>query len=104
MALELNQQKHVLVVELRPKSQETGNQSGKNIYGYVAKYGPVLQIGEDEDTGKRFVNLDKKFNYETINEIEANSLTQFPKNLGKYEENDIIIKKGSISFRGYRGN
>ena len=74
------------------------HQSGKNIYGYVAKYGPVLQIGEDEDKEKRFVNLDKKFNYETINEIEANSLTQFPKNLGKYEENDIIIKKGRYGY------
>jgi len=72
--------------------------SGKNIYAYKAKFGPVLQIGENNDEDKRFVNLDKKYNVKSINEIEANSLTQFPKTLGKHKGESIVVTDGKYGY------
>ena len=75
--------------------------TGKNIYAYKAQYGPCLQVGEDSDKNKRYFGLDKfekKYTINGINEIEANSITQFPKNLGEYEGSDIIVQKGKHGY------
>ena len=71
--------------------------TGNNIYAYLGKFGPVLQIGEDG--GKRtFVKLDNKYSIDTVTEEEANSLTQFPKILGKYEGKNIMVKNGRYGY------
>ncbi|MEA3452459.1 MAG: type I DNA topoisomerase [Bacteroidota bacterium] len=50
--------------------------SGKNVYVKLAKYGPVVQIGEkDEEDKPKFAGIDKKYSLETINLKEA--LEQF---------------------------
>jgi DNA topoisomerase I len=75
--------------------------TGKNIYAYEGRYGQVLQVGENDDKEKRYVQIDKHeggYNVDSINEIEANNLTQFPKNLGKHEGNDIIVTKGKYGY------
>jgi DNA topoisomerase-1 len=75
--------------------------TGKNIYAYEGRYGPVLQVGENDDKEKRYVQIDKNegsYNVDSINEIEANNLTQFPKNLGKHEGSDIIVAKGKYGY------
>jgi DNA topoisomerase-1 len=59
------------------------NDNGKNIYAYIAKYGPVLQIGEDKDKEKKYIKLDEKFNVETVSMDDIQSMIKFPKNLGK---------------------
>lgn len=72
--------------------------TGKNIYAYIAKYGPVLQVGEGD--GSKYCNFDKeKFNIDEITEEEANHFTQFPKDLGdgiivQYCKNGFCIRKG----------
>ena len=75
--------------------------TSKNIYAYNARYGPCLQIGEDNDKAKRYIGLDqyeKKYTIDGINEIEANTITQFPKSLGEHEGNEIVVKKGRNGY------
>ena len=77
------------------------NNSGKNIYAYEGRYGPVLQIGENDDKEKRYVQIDKhenKYDINSINELEANNLTQFPKNLGEHNGFQIIVTKGKYGY------
>ena len=86
-----------------PEKRLVGKDIGtcKNIYAYEGRYGPVLQVGENDDKEKRYVQIDKNegsYNVNSINEIEANNLTQFPKNLGKHEKSDIIVAKGKFGY------
>lgn len=71
--------------------------TGNNIYAYLGKFGPVLQIGEDGGN-KTFVKLDNKYSIDTVTEEEANSLTQFPKILGKHEGKNIMVKNGRYGY------
>jgi DNA topoisomerase-1 len=72
--------------------------NGKNIYAYIAKYGPVLQIGEDKDKEKKYIKLDSKFNVETVSMDDIQSMIKFPKNLGKHKDYDIVVKNGPYGF------
>jgi DNA topoisomerase-1 len=74
------------------------NENGKNIYAYIAKYGPVLQIGEDKDKEKKYIKLDDKFNVETVSMDDIQSMIKFPKSLGKHKDLDIIVKNGPYGF------
>lgn len=74
------------------------NEDGKNIYTYIAKYGPVLQIGEDNDKEKKYIKLDAKFNVETVSMDDIESMIKFPKQLGKYKDLDIVVKNGPYGY------
>ena len=74
------------------------NDNEKNIYAYIAKYGPVLQIGEDNDKEKKYIKLDDKFNVETVSMDDIQSMIKFPKHLGKHKDSDIIVKNGPYGF------
>jgi DNA topoisomerase-1 len=74
------------------------NDNGKNIYAYIAKYGPVLQIGEDKDKEKKYIKLDDKFNVETVSMDDIESMIKFPKHLGKHKDLDIVVKNGPYGF------
>ena len=65
--------------------------NGKNIYAYIAKYGPVLQIGEDKDKEKKYIKLDSKFNVENVSMDDIQSMIKFPKNLGKHNNYEISL-------------
>ena len=67
------------------------NKTGLPIYAYIARYGPVLQIG-DKDV--RYVKIPSGKTCEKITEKEANALTAYPKILGKYEDKEIILNDG----------
>tara|TARA_B110000037_G_scaffold119830_1_gene136960 strand:+ start:404 stop:2749 length:2346 start_codon:yes stop_codon:yes gene_type:complete len=68
---------------------------GKKIYSYEAKFGPVVQLGDDDDPEKRFVGID---DCDNINIEDAIKLLMFPRNLGKYKEENVLIKKGRYGF------
>lgn len=71
--------------------------NNKNMYVYKARYGPVIQIGEDNDKDKYYISIDNlDITYE-----EALSKCDFPKNIGKYNDIDIYIKKGKYGFYLY---
>jgi len=81
------------------KKRTIGNSvDGKNIYTYIAKYGPVIQIGDDKDKDKKYIKLDDKFNVETVTYKDIELLITFPKNLGKYKDFDILIKNGRYGY------
>ena len=69
--------------------------SGKIIYGYNAKYGPVIQLGEDDDPQKKFVGVP---DFNTVTLEEATKLLMYPKVLGKYKDNDVIIRNGKYGY------
>jgi DNA topoisomerase-1 len=74
------------------------NDNGKNIYTYIAKYGPVLQIGEDNDKEKKYIKLDEKFNVETVTLDDIQSMIKFPKKLGLHNNYEIVVKNGPYGY------
>jgi len=72
--------------------------SGKNVYAYIAKYGPVVQIGENDDKEKKYIKIEEPFKWDTLTIGEIDKLCQFPKNLGDYQDNSVLLKKGQYGF------
>jgi DNA topoisomerase-1 len=71
--------------------------TGKNIYAYVAKFGPVLQIGDDKNDIS-FIPIKEGYDHQTINENEANLLLKYPKNLGIFDNKIIYLKEGKFGL------
>ncbi len=70
-------------------------ESGKPVYAKIGKYGPIIQIGESTDEEKpQFASLRHGQHIETISLEEALRLFDLPRNLGKYEEKDVIVSVG----------
>ena len=72
--------------------------SGKNIYAKIARFGPVLQIGENTDEVKpTYIPLEKSQSIQTISLDEALQMIQaprLPRVLGKSQDKEILIGKG----------
>ena len=69
--------------------------SGKTILARMGRYGPMVQIGLPDDEEKpRFAKLKVNQSIETINLEEAMELFKLPRNLGKFEEEDVTINIG----------
>jgi len=69
--------------------------TGKPVSVKIGRYGPYVQIGSTEDDEKpTFASLRKEQNVETITFDEAMELFKLPRNLGKYEDEDVIIGIG----------
>lgn len=69
--------------------------SGKNVYARLARYGAVVQIGENTDTEKpKFTSLQ---GHQTINNIsleEALGLFGLPKTIGNFENKEVVVASG----------
>ena len=69
--------------------------SGKNMYVKLGRFGPVVQIGETESEEKpRFAGLGKGQSIETLTLEQALELFNFPRNLGQFENADMIVAVG----------
>ena len=69
--------------------------TGKKVYTRIGRYGPMVQIGENDDEEKpRFTSLQKNQSIENITLEEALDLFQFPKNIGTYESKEVVIGRG----------
>ncbi len=69
--------------------------TGKNIYARIGRFGPMVQIGEQDDEEKpKFASLQKDQSIQTISLEEALELFKFPKVIGEYEETPVKINKG----------
>lgn len=68
--------------------------NGKNVYTYVAKFGPIFQVGEDNDTDKKYVKIEPPLSFDTVTVDDYLVNAKYPKLLGKYVEKDILLKKG----------
>ena len=69
--------------------------SGKNIYVRLAKFGPVVQLGETTDEEKpKFVGLPKEYGLETVSLEEVLPLLTLPRVVGTYKGDNIIANNG----------
>ncbi|MFN4121703.1 MAG: type I DNA topoisomerase [Flavobacteriales bacterium] len=68
--------------------------SGKNVYARIGRYGPLVQIGENDDEDKKFANLRKGFTIETIELSDALELFKLPKSLGNFEDKEMVVGVG----------
>ncbi|MCB9224281.1 MAG: type I DNA topoisomerase [Crocinitomicaceae bacterium] len=69
--------------------------SGKNVYARIGRFGPMVQIGEQEDEDKpKFASLQKDQSIQTISLEDALELFKFPKVIGQFEGKDVKVNKG----------
>lgn len=67
----------------------------KNVYARLARFGPVIQIGESDDENKpQYANLKKGQMMENITLEEALDLFQLPREAGKYNGLPLVVAVG----------
>jgi DNA topoisomerase-1 len=70
-------------------------ETGKPVVARMGRYGPMIQIGKAEDEEKpRFAKLKATQSIETISMQEAMELFRLPRNLGKFEGEDVTVNIG----------
>ncbi len=69
--------------------------SGKKLITRMGRYGPMVQIGhQDEEEKPRFAKLKATQSIETISFEEALELFKLPRTLGQFEEEDVAVNIG----------
>ncbi|MFI3265665.1 MAG: type I DNA topoisomerase [Rikenellaceae bacterium] len=70
--------------------------SGKNVYVKIGRFGPVAQIGEtnDEQDKPRYAAMKKDQLIQSITLEQALDLFGLPRNVGVFEEKDVVIGVG----------
>ena len=69
--------------------------TGKNVYVKVGRFGPVAQIGDTESEEKpRFAGLRKDQSIENVTLEDVLKLFEFPRILGRFEENEVSVSVG----------
>lgn len=68
--------------------------TGKTVLVRLGKFGAMAQIGDREDEEKIFASLQADQNLGTITLKEALDLFLLPKDLGKYEDEEVVVSNG----------
>lgn len=69
--------------------------SGKVVIARLARFGPVVQIGETDGEEKpKYASLEPHQFLDTITLEEALALFKLPRNLGEFEDKEVVIGKG----------
>jgi len=69
--------------------------TGKKIYAKFGKFGPYIQIGENDDVPKpKFASLKKSQLLESITLAEALELFKLPRDVGKFENKEMVVSIG----------
>ncbi len=92
----------------RPTNAErvlgTDPASGKTVLVRIGRFGPLAQIGDNEDPDKKFMSLAKGQLIETITLEEALKLFRLPRNIGTLEGEDIVCAIGRFGpYLRYQG-
>lgn len=70
-------------------------ESGQNVYVKIGRFGPMVQMGESQSEEKpKFASLQDDQRLDTIDLKAALSLLAFPKNIGTYEEEIMVVAFG----------
>ncbi|TWW00997.1 type I DNA topoisomerase [Chitinophaga pinensis] len=70
-------------------------ETGKPIVARMGRYGPMIQIGKAEDEEKpKFAKMKSTQSIETITLEEAMELFRLPRNLGQFEDQDVLVNIG----------
>ena len=73
----------------------TDPESGRPLIVRIGKFGPMAQIGKTEDEGgAKFASLLTGQTIAKITLEEALELFKFPKSIGEYEGNEIVVAQG----------
>ncbi|MCX6234709.1 MAG: type I DNA topoisomerase [Bacteroidetes bacterium] len=71
--------------------------SGKNVYVKLGKFGPIVQLGETDNTIKpKFAALKKEQSIENITLQEALDMFKLPRILGHIEGEELIVALGKF--------
>jgi len=69
--------------------------SGKKLIARMGRYGPMVQIGhQDEEEKPRFAKLKASQSIETISFEEAMELFKLPRMLGQFEDEEVSVNIG----------
>jgi DNA topoisomerase-1 len=72
--------------------------SGKPVIARMGRYGPMVQIGaqavEETDEKPKFAKLKNTQSIETISMEDAMELFKLPRNIGQFEDQDVLINIG----------
>ncbi len=68
--------------------------SGKIVIARMGRYGPLVQIGDNDDDNKKFASLQPNQRIETITLDEALALFQLPRMLGKMNGLPVTANRG----------
>lgn len=68
--------------------------SGKNVYVRMARYGPIAQIGEQDDEDKKYASLRPGQSLAGITLDEAMTLFRLPRVVGTFEEKPMKVALG----------
>ncbi len=69
--------------------------TGKNLYAKIGRYGTLVQLGDTSSEEKpKFASMKKGQSIETITLEEALALFQLPRNVGMFEDEDVIVSIG----------
>ncbi|MFA7273284.1 MAG: type I DNA topoisomerase [Crocinitomicaceae bacterium] len=70
--------------------------SGKRIIARIGKFGPMVQIGDEQVDGEKpqFASLKSDQSISQITLEDALELFQFPKNLGNYKGEEVVVALG----------
>ena len=68
--------------------------SGKEVSVRIGRFGPVAQLGSNEDEKKQFASLQKGQLIESITLEQAIQLFQLPRSLGSYQDKEMICSIG----------
>jgi DNA topoisomerase I len=66
------------------------------IYTAVARYGPVVKMVDGKET--KYAPIKKPQTVDNITLEQAVELFEYPKNLGKYNNKDVLLQKGQYGF------
>lgn len=73
----------------------TDPQTGKNMYARLGRFGPMVQIGDAEDSEKpRFASLKKDQSLDTITIDQALDLFKLPRMVGLILEKEVVASTG----------
>jgi DNA topoisomerase-1 len=70
--------------------------SGKPIIGRIGRYGPLVQIGDQEDEDKKFASLRSGQSLETLTLEQALELFKLPRTIGSYQQTPVTAAIGKF--------
>ncbi|MFP5471648.1 MAG: type I DNA topoisomerase [Bacteroidia bacterium] len=69
-------------------------ENGRNVYARIGRFGPMIQIGDQDDEDKKFASLLKEQSINTITLEEALELFKLPRTLGEYKGEEMQANVG----------
>jgi len=73
------------------------SRTGRNIYARIGRFGPMVQLGENDDTEKPvFSSLKAGMTIENITILQAEELFKLPRTVGEYQGKNIVAANGKF--------